>query len=95
MVRLADTYLQCREYEQAAKLTRDILGRRKDHPVALLILAVSLGHLGREAEARSAFDQYERVQPNHETAMKTLWFYLDPDGHKHVRAGLRKAGLPE
>jgi TolB-like protein len=95
MVRLADAHLQCQEYEQAAKLTQDILGQRRDHPEALLILAATLGHLGQESEARSALEQYHRVEPNLEAAMKTLWFYLDRDGLEHVRDGLRKAGLPD
>ena len=74
-------------------LTQDVLGLRHDHLEALLILAVSLGHLGRVEEAQSALEQYQRVQPNHESTMNSLWFYLDPAGLEHVRDGLRRAGL--
>ncbi len=66
-----------------------------DYLEALLILAVSLGHLGRESDAKAALESCRRVQPDLDGAIKHMWFYLDPDGQDHMRDGLRKAGLPE
>ncbi len=95
MARLADAQLQSREYEQAADLAQAAVGRRSDFLEALLILVVSLGHLGHEAEAKPALEACRRVQPDFDEAIKIIWFYLDPDGLDHVREGLRKAGLAE
>ena len=93
--RLADAHLQNGDYEQAAKLAEEIVGRNDGHMETVLILISSLGHLGREADARPAIKHYRSIQTNFDEAIKSTWFYLDAHGLEHIRDGLRNAGLTD
>ena len=93
--RLADAHLQNREYERAAMLAEEIVGRNDGHLDTLLILISSLGHLGRGADAEPAIEHFRGARTNLDEAMKSTWFYLDGGDLEHVRDGLRKAGLSE
>ena len=65
MTRLADAHLQCRQYEQAIEWAQRAIARRPDYPDARLVLAASLGLLGREFEAKEALDQCKRIRPKY------------------------------
>ncbi len=59
------------------------------------LLAASLGHLDRRAEARTALDECERVQPGFAAKRREWKPYSNPANNEHILDGLRKAGLPE
>ncbi len=74
---------------------RKAIQRRSDHARAHLVLAISLGHLGRQTEAQAAFDECERVQPGFAEKWRLWQEYKNPADNDHLLDGLRKAGLPE
>src|SRR5215470_17725851 len=57
-------YLTARKYEDAALWSARATQRHRENPDAQIILASSLGHLGRSEEARIALDTYKRLLPN-------------------------------
>ncbi len=68
---------------------------RADYIEAHLILAASLGFLGREGEAKAALDECRRIQPAFAETCHRMWFYLNPDELEPIRDVLVKAGLAE
>jgi hypothetical protein len=55
---------------------------------------MGLGHLGRRDEARAALDACERLHPGFANKRADWQPYPEPAKNKHLRNGLRKAGLP-
>ncbi len=84
---LARVYLNAREYEQAVSAAYEALETRPDYPHANAYLISALGHLGRQDEARSAWDRCPKVLPGFATA------YKDPADVAHYFSGLGKAGM--
>ncbi len=68
--------------------------RQPDSPNAHYILAMGLGHLGRRDEARAAHNACERLHPGFAIKRADWQPYPEPAKNKHLRNGLRKAGLP-
>ncbi|MBB5535857.1 adenylate/guanylate cyclase domain-containing protein [Rhizobium giardinii] len=81
-------------YEQAVGLLKERLTRNPVTDVSRALLAASYGHLGRLDEARAAWQEVFRVNPNYslEYRRKVLP-YKNPDDFELVVDGLRKAGL--
>ena len=90
---LARIHLNLRHYEEAAEWARKAINRRS-YAETYVTLASSLGHLSRLAEARTALDECERIEPGRVQKQ----FHLDPGSyqnhadHEHILDGLRKAG---
>ena len=90
---LARIHLNLRHYEEAAEWARKAINRRS-YAETYVTLASSLGHLSRLAEARTALDECERIEPGRVQKQ----FQLDPGSyqnhadHEHILDGLRKAG---
>ncbi len=95
MARLADVHLQCQNYEQAIDWAQKAISLRADYIDARLILAASLGFLGREGEAKAALDECRRIQPAFAETCHRVWFYLNPEELEPIRDVLVKAGLAE
>ncbi|AUX75670.1 adenylate/guanylate cyclase domain-containing protein [Sinorhizobium fredii] len=81
-------------YEQAVGLLKERLTRNPVTDVSRALLAASYGHLGRFDDARAAWQEVFRVNPDYslEYRRKVLP-YKNPDDFELVVDGLRKAGL--
>lgn len=95
MAILARAHLNIREYERAADWAREAIRRNPDQARAYLYLAASLGHLGRQEEARAALDDCERVQPGFARKWTRWREYRNDADNDHFSEGLRCAGLQE
>ena len=94
MAFLARAYLSARQYERSVEVAQKAVDRQPDSPHAHYILAMGLGHLGRRDEARAALDACERLHPGFANKRADWQPYPEPAKNKHLRNGLRKAGLP-
>ncbi|MGX9179352.1 adenylate/guanylate cyclase domain-containing protein [Mesorhizobium sp. BHbdii] len=85
---------QLGRYEEAVDLLMQRLARNAVTDVSRALLAASYGHLGRFAEARAAWQEVLRVNPDYslEYRRKVLP-YKNPADFEHVVDGLRKAGV--
>ena len=89
------TYQLGRYPEAASALKRRIL-RNPDTDMSRVLLAASYGQMGMMEEAREAWREALRVNPDYslEHRRKVLP-YKNPDDFERLVEGLRKAGLPE
>jgi TolB-like protein/class 3 adenylate cyclase/tetratricopeptide (TPR) repeat protein len=85
---------QLGRYEQAVGLLKERLTRNPVTDVSRALLASSYGHLGRFDEARAAWQEVLRVNPDYslEYRRKVLP-HKNPEDFELVVDGLRKAGL--
>ncbi|TIM24375.1 MAG: adenylate/guanylate cyclase domain-containing protein, partial [Mesorhizobium sp.] len=85
---------QLGRYEQAVGLLKERLTRNPVTDVSRALLAASYGHLGRFDEARAAWQEVLRVNPEYslEYRRKVLP-YKNPEDFELVVEGLRTAGL--
>ncbi len=90
---LARAYLNVRDYERAVETARKAIQRQPGYPNAHYILAIALGHLGENTQARAALDECERLHSGFLRKRKGQEPYLDAASNAHLRDGLRKAGL--
>jgi adenylate cyclase len=81
-------------YEEAVGLLKQRLARNPATDVSRALLAASYGHLGRFDEARAAWQEVLRVNPEFslEYRRKVLP-YKNPEDFELMVDGLRKAGL--
>jgi adenylate cyclase len=92
---LARAYLNARQYEKAVETAQMAVQWRPSYPHAHYILAISLGHLDRVAEARVALDECERLHPGFIEGRSDWQPYTKREANEHLLDGLRKAGLSE
>ena len=87
---------QLGRYEEAVDLLQQRLIRNPVTDVSRALLAASYGHLGRFDEARAAWQEVLRVNPDYslEYRRKVLP-YKNPADFELVVEGLRKAGIEE
>ena len=90
---LARTHLNDRNPEEAARWAETAIHRRADYPLGHLVLAASLGHLGRIDEARSELAECERLDPGFAMRWALRPMYKNPADDLYFLDGLRKAGL--
>ena len=90
---LARAHLNARDPETAASVARTALTHQADYPLALLILASALGHLGETAKASEALEECERRQPGFATIWAATRMYKDPADDLFFLQGLQNAGL--
>ena len=85
---------QLGRYEEAIGILKRRLVRNPDTDVSRVLLAASLGHLGRFEEAREEWQEVFRINPDYslEHRRKVLP-YKNPADFERVVDGLRKAGL--
>ncbi len=91
---LARGYLNARRYDEAVEWARKAV-HRPPHPLKYMVLASSLGHLGRLEEACVAFAMCERVQPGFVERWARRRVYKRHADNQHVLDGLAKARCRE
>lgn len=85
---------QLGRYEEAVDLLMHRLARNAVTDVSRALLAASYGHLGRFAEARAAWQEVLRVNPDYSLDYRRKVLpYKNPAEFEHVVDGLRKAGV--
>ena len=90
---LARTHLNDRNPEEAARWAETAIHRASDYALGHLVLAASLGHLGRIEEARGALAECERLDPGFALRWALRPMYKNPADDLYFLEGLRKAGL--
>ena len=90
---MALTHLTAHRYDQAVEWSQRAIRRHPGNPDAHLVLASSLGHLGRVEDARAALDSYARLMPHKAERPSLVWSYKHEADEAHFLDGLRKAGL--
>ena len=92
----AQAAYQLGRYSEAVALSKRRILRNPDTDASRVLLAASYGQMGLIDEAREAWREALRVNPNYslEHRRKVLP-YKNPDDFERVVEGLRKAGLPE
>ncbi|AZO32184.1 MULTISPECIES: adenylate/guanylate cyclase domain-containing protein [unclassified Mesorhizobium] len=85
---------QLGRYEEAVDLLMQRLARNAVTDVSRALLAASYGHLGRFAEARTAWQEVLRVNPDYSLDYRRKVLpYKNPADFELVVEGLRKAGI--
>jgi adenylate cyclase len=92
LIGMAHAHFAAGRYRDAADWSRRSLQARPGWPPSARVLATSLAHLGRVDEARAAFEEALRVQPEFDASISGLFASADPDFVERFRDGLRKAG---
>ena len=89
---MARAHLNAGHYVEAAECARRAIQWRPDIHEPHLILAATLGHLGRIEEANSELKHCERLHPGYTTATEKWFQYKNKTDAEHFLEGLRKAG---
>ncbi len=89
---LAQAHLLARRYEEATVWAGKAIRWRPDHPLPHLVMATSLGHLGRLDDARAELNACEQIHPGYTANTNNWGTYKHPDDSEHFLDGLRKAG---
>ena len=93
---VAVSHFGARRYDDAVAWAQRSLQQKPDYVFAWGILAASQAQLGRTAEARTAFEEMLRQQPELSVAALGQFFsFADPDWFERFIDGLRKAGLKD
>ena len=85
-------YLTAREYDGAVEWSERSIQRLPENRRAHLILASSLGHLGRTQEARAALAAWHDLMPVDTDAPDMIYHHKNEADRAHLLDGLRKAG---
>jgi adenylate cyclase len=82
-------------YTDAEAALKRRLVRKPDTDISYVLLAACYGHLGRHDEARAAWEQALKVNPEYSLKHRE-WVlpYKNPADFSRIVDGLRKAGLP-
>ncbi len=89
---MAEAHMDTGDYERAVDGAQRSTGRASHHLHAHLVLAASLGYLGRRDEARAALAECERIQPAFASSLREFWSFRTPTDLELLRDGPRKAG---
>ena len=92
---IARAHLNVRDYGAAIEWAGRALRQHPGFPNANYLLAASLGHLDRFAEARAALDACEQAQPGFVAKRRAWKPYRDPASNDHLLEGIQKAAAPE
>jgi len=91
---LAQAYFCMGRYEDAAAVLKRRIVRKPDTDMSRVLLAACYGHLGRNEEARTLWQEALRISPGYSLEhRRRVLPYKDPADFEHVVDGLRKAGL--
>ena len=92
---LAHAHFVQGDYAQAAALLERRIRLHPETDTSRVLLASCCGHLGRVDEARKAWSDVFRVNPNYSLERKgRILPYKNPADWERLVEGLRKAGLP-
>ena len=90
---LARAYLNAGAYDESLDRARKAIERNPDHPNAFYIMALALGHLGREDEGRAALATCDELHPGFVESRKDWRPYVDPASNAALKDGLRRLGI--
>ncbi len=85
-------YLTARKYDDAVEWSERAIQRHPENPLAYLVLASSLAHLGHVEDARTSLETYRGLMPNRSEQPNLIWRYKHEADEEHFLDGLRKAG---
>ena len=92
----AQAEYQLGRYAEAVSLLKRRILRNPETDASRALLAASLGQMGLVEEAREAWRELMRVNPDYSIEQRReVLPYKNPDDFERVVEGLRKAGLPE
>jgi adenylate cyclase len=84
--------LEC--YQDAATLLERRLERQAESDISRVLLAACYGHLGRAEDARSAWQEALRINPDYSIEhRRRILPYKNPADFERMVLGLRKAGI--
>jgi adenylate cyclase len=89
---MAHAHLVARRHAEAADWARRAIQRRPDFPMAYMLLAASLGHLGELDNASAALANCERLQPGYLARGRGWLKHANKADDDHIVEGLRTAG---
>ncbi len=98
--RLGEAQFHLERYDEAAATLLRAAKRNPGVAYNFLYLAAAYGQLGREQEAESAIETFNKMRANAGEHLMSLadiggWRFKDSADQERLREGLRKAGLPE
>jgi adenylate cyclase len=92
---LAQANFSLEKYDTAAALLRERIARMPDTDSSRMLLASCYGHLGRREEARLAWAELLKVNPEFSLAQRARVLpYKRASDFARIVEGLAKAGLP-
>ena len=92
---LAQANFSLGQYEIAARQLAERIARTPGTDASRMLLASCYGHLGRVEDARAAWAELLKVNPNFSLAQRARVLpYKDPGDFQRIVDGLAKAGLP-
>ena len=92
---VAQAHCALGDYQAAAKLLLERIARNPGTDSSRMLLAACYGHLGRADEARAAWQEMLRVNPDFSLAQRERVLpYKDAGDFQRIAEGLAKAGLP-
>jgi adenylate cyclase len=92
---LAQAHFALGHYEEAVQALEARLAQQPHSDVSRVLLASCYGHLGRAEEARAAWAQALRANPDYAIEERRRMLpYKNPADFEPVVEGLRKAGIP-
>ena len=92
---LAQANFSLGQYEIAARQLVDRIARNPDTDSSRMLLASCYGHLGRLDDARAAWAELLKVNPDFSlTQRERVMPYKDPGDFQRIVEGLAKASLP-
>jgi hypothetical protein len=100
LYRLGDAQFHLERYDEAAATLLRATKRSPGEPWRFILLAAAYGQLGREQEAKSAIETFNKMRAEVVQRPLTLvavgsWPFKYSADRELLREGLRKAGLPE
>ena len=92
---LAQANFSLGKYEIAAQQLLDRIARNPSTDASRMLLASCYGHLGRAEDARTAWADLRKVNPDFSLMQRARVLpYKNPDDFQRILEGLAKAGLP-
>jgi adenylate cyclase len=92
---LAQANFSLAQYETAARLLAERIARNPGTDSSRMLLASCYGHLGRVEDARSAWTELLKVNPDFSLMQRARVLpYKNPGDFQRIANGLAKAGLP-
>ena len=92
---LAQANFSLGEYETAARQLLERIARNPGTDASRMLLASCYGHLGRAEEARAAWAELLKVNPDFSLMQRARVLpYKDAVDFQRIVEGLAKAGLP-